>query len=238
MRRCPHRGFCLASCWTSSRISSGIGGRPAVFGQVHLFLTRRRCQGEQGAGRHDSMQPRAAGQQPRQRGDHGAVGPVRLRAGDLTAQDRDLVPQNQDLHVLRGIASPGAQASRTTGAWADRRGERARVPRVEAEVRCSARGGRPAGGDPGTAREQCAALLPVRERVLGAELAAIEEAVTAYRQLAATRPDAFLPDHGETRPVRLIPAAELRAGAHRKLGDAWAHPVKAALPGVGGVALD
>jgi hypothetical protein len=32
MRRWPHRGFCLASCWTSSRISSGTGGRPVVFG--------------------------------------------------------------------------------------------------------------------------------------------------------------------------------------------------------------
>ncbi len=44
MRRCPHRGFCLASRWTSSRISSGIGGRPVVFGWVHLLFTRRRCQ--------------------------------------------------------------------------------------------------------------------------------------------------------------------------------------------------
>jgi hypothetical protein len=33
-----------------------------------------------------------------------AVGPVRLRAGDLTTQDRNLVPQHQDLHVLRGVA--------------------------------------------------------------------------------------------------------------------------------------
>ena len=56
------------------------------------------------ARRHDPVQPKAAGQQPRQRGDHGAVGPNRSRAADLTAQDRDLVPQYQDLHVLRGIA--------------------------------------------------------------------------------------------------------------------------------------
>jgi len=60
---------------------------------------------EQGAGRHDPVQPEASGQQPRQRRYHGAVGPVRLRPGDLTAQDRNLVPQNHDLHVLRGIAS-------------------------------------------------------------------------------------------------------------------------------------
>ena len=39
-----------------------------------------------------------------QRGDHGAVSPVRLRTGDLTAQDRDLMPQHQNLRVLRGVA--------------------------------------------------------------------------------------------------------------------------------------
>ncbi|HEY6313324.1 MAG TPA: BREX system ATP-binding domain-containing protein [Streptosporangiaceae bacterium] len=33
IRRCPHLGFCLASCWTSARISSGTGGRPAVLGR-------------------------------------------------------------------------------------------------------------------------------------------------------------------------------------------------------------
>jgi predicted transposase YbfD/YdcC len=32
MRRCPQRGFRLATCRTSSRISSGTGGRPVVFG--------------------------------------------------------------------------------------------------------------------------------------------------------------------------------------------------------------
>ena len=40
----PHRGFCLASRRTSSRISPGTSGRPVVFGYVHLFLTICRCQ--------------------------------------------------------------------------------------------------------------------------------------------------------------------------------------------------
>jgi len=30
---------------------------------------------------------------------------VRLRAGDLAAQDRDLMTQHQDLDVLRGVAA-------------------------------------------------------------------------------------------------------------------------------------
>jgi hypothetical protein len=34
----PHRGFWLTSCWTRSRISSGSGERPVVFGKVHLFF--------------------------------------------------------------------------------------------------------------------------------------------------------------------------------------------------------
>ena len=104
MRRCPHRGFCLASCWTSCadlirdrRASGGVRVGPFVLDQAPV-------PGEQGARRHDPVQPEASGQQPRQRGDHGAVGPVRLRAGDLTAQHRDLVPQHQDLRVLRGVA--------------------------------------------------------------------------------------------------------------------------------------
>ena len=56
--------------------------------------------GEQGARRHDPIGPKTLGQQSRQRGDHGTVGPVRLRAADLTAQDRKLVPQHQDFHIL------------------------------------------------------------------------------------------------------------------------------------------
>ena len=33
------------------------------------------------------------------------VSPVRFRAGDLAAQDRDLVPEHQDFHVLGNIAA-------------------------------------------------------------------------------------------------------------------------------------
>jgi hypothetical protein len=46
-----------------------------------------------------------SGQQPCQGGDHGPVGPVRLRAGDLAAQDRDPMPQHQDFHILQGVVA-------------------------------------------------------------------------------------------------------------------------------------
>jgi hypothetical protein len=51
------------------------------------------------------VQPEVPGQQPRQHGDHRAVSPIRLRAGDLATQDRDLVPQHQDLNILGGVAA-------------------------------------------------------------------------------------------------------------------------------------
>jgi hypothetical protein len=41
----------------------------------------------------------------RSSGDHGPVGPVQFRAGDLTAQDCDLMPQYQDLHLFGDVAA-------------------------------------------------------------------------------------------------------------------------------------
>jgi hypothetical protein len=53
---------------------------------------------------HDSAQAEAGRQQSGQSGDHGAVGPVQPRAGNLTAQDTGLVPKYQDLRVLGSVA--------------------------------------------------------------------------------------------------------------------------------------
>jgi hypothetical protein len=51
------------------------------------------------------VEPQATRQQPGQGSEHGTVSPVRLRAGDLAPQDRDLVPEDQDLDVLDGITA-------------------------------------------------------------------------------------------------------------------------------------
>jgi len=59
-----------------------------------LVLDDAPVPGEQGAGRHDPVQPKVPGQQPCQGGDHGPVGPVgpvRFRAGDRAAEDRNLM---------------------------------------------------------------------------------------------------------------------------------------------------
>jgi len=61
--------------------------------------------GQQGARSHDPVQPPGTGQEPPQRRDHGTAGPIRLRAGDLTAQHTDLMPQHQDLEVLSRICA-------------------------------------------------------------------------------------------------------------------------------------
>jgi len=57
MRRCPQRGFCLASRRTSSRISSGTGGRPAALNERDVEGTRR-CAGPTGGA--PGPDPRAA----------------------------------------------------------------------------------------------------------------------------------------------------------------------------------
>ena len=61
--------------------------------------------GEQRGGCHDPVLSPVPGQQPRERSDHSPVGPVRFREGDLAAQDRDLMPQYQDLYVFAGVAA-------------------------------------------------------------------------------------------------------------------------------------
>ena len=64
--------------------------------------------GQQGAWGHDPTQPQVPGQQSGQGGEHGAVSPVRPRTGDLPPQDRDLVPQHEDLRIL-GSVIPGKE---------------------------------------------------------------------------------------------------------------------------------
>jgi hypothetical protein len=88
----PPRGFWLASRTTSSPISSEIGGRPVSRVGPPAFH-QPPAQGQQGARRHDPMSTKVLRQQSSQDGDHSAVSPIRFRARDLTAQDRDLVPQ-------------------------------------------------------------------------------------------------------------------------------------------------
>jgi hypothetical protein len=59
--------------------------------------------GQEGAWGHDPVEPEVPGQKPCQGGEHGTVSPVRPRARDLPAQDRDLMAQHEDLRILRSV---------------------------------------------------------------------------------------------------------------------------------------
>ena len=70
-----------------------------------LLADQASVPGQQSARRYELVQPQASRQQPCQGGEYGTVSLVRLRAGDLPPQHRDLVAEDQDLHVLGGVAA-------------------------------------------------------------------------------------------------------------------------------------
>ena len=82
----------------------GTGGRPTALGARPFLLIRRRCQvSKVPESRSGAV---AAGRVTvRQGSDHGSASPVRPPAGDLTAQDRDLMPEHEDLRMLGGLTS-------------------------------------------------------------------------------------------------------------------------------------
>ena len=72
---------------------------------VHLFLIRRLCQASRVPGVTIRRSRRCLGRSRARAAIMAPVSPVRLRAGDLAAQDRYFVPQHQDLHVFRRVAT-------------------------------------------------------------------------------------------------------------------------------------
>jgi hypothetical protein len=72
---------------------------------MHEFRHRTKAPvpGQEGTWGHDPVQQQVPGQQPGQGGEHGTSRPVRPRARDLPAQNRDLVPEHQDLRVPSSV---------------------------------------------------------------------------------------------------------------------------------------
>ena len=99
MRWCPPRILPgrppdqLTDLLRDRRVPGGTRIRPFLLDQAPVPR-------EQRGGCHHPLYPKVPGQQPRQGGDHRQVNPVQFRAGDLTMQGRDLMPEHQDLHVL------------------------------------------------------------------------------------------------------------------------------------------
>ena len=96
----PQPQFSVASRAISVTISALTGGRPARFGWVHFRVTRWRCPPQDGAGGDQPAHSRPCRQQPDQRGEDRAVGPVQPGAWIGPAQHGDLVPQHEQLRVL------------------------------------------------------------------------------------------------------------------------------------------
>src|SRR5215510_9139631 len=97
-------GSTAPSCSTRPRTSAGTGGRPTEFGYVHFLRTRRRCQASKVPEVTIRCSRRPEGSS-RESAAITAVSPVRPWTGDLPPQDRDLMPQHQDLCILDGVTS-------------------------------------------------------------------------------------------------------------------------------------
>ncbi|HEY3690569.1 MAG TPA: hypothetical protein VGL46_09715 [Pseudonocardiaceae bacterium] len=76
---------------------TAVGIGPATSDQLGVPAQQR-------AGRRDDpVEPERTGEKSAQSGQQGAVGPGQSRAGDLSAQDSQLMAQYEDLDVLGGI---------------------------------------------------------------------------------------------------------------------------------------
>jgi len=98
-------GFSPASRSTRSRISWQVPGRPGRFGQVHLRVTRRRCQGQQSSRPDQPAVPQRGWQQPGKRRQDRAVSQVRPGPGHLAAERHHLMPQHKDFRVFGRLAA-------------------------------------------------------------------------------------------------------------------------------------
>jgi hypothetical protein len=81
--------------WTGRRAAAELG--PAARHQVWVPPQHR-------GGSDDPMQSTRRGQQPSQRREHRPIRPRQSRSPDLTTEHGNLMPQQQDLRILR----PGA----------------------------------------------------------------------------------------------------------------------------------
>src|SRR5262249_23886198 len=81
-----------------------LRGRPAVSDELAVPAHER-------LRRDEERRPRAARQDAAQRSKQQPVAPRQPRARDLTAQDRQLVPQHDDLEILRMVATASNRIS-------------------------------------------------------------------------------------------------------------------------------
>lgn len=97
----PHREFSAPSRMIRSRTSSVRAGRPGGRRLRPLLLRQTLMPEQQGARGNDPVPAQGSGQQSGERGKQRPVRPAGPGHGDLPAQHRDLVPQDENLRVLR-----------------------------------------------------------------------------------------------------------------------------------------
>ena len=125
----------LTDLRTDRRASGGVRVGPFLVDQAPV-------PGEQSARRHDPLYPKVPGQQPRQGGYHRPVSPVRFRAGDLAAQDRDLVLEHQDFHAWKTSlrARSASQPNNRTMSRQTRRKSTSAEDRSPGQMLCTSSG--------------------------------------------------------------------------------------------------
>ena len=98
----PQPLFSVASRSISAAISALTGGRPVRLRVGPLAGDQAAVPPQDGAGGDQPVRPQPCRQEPDQRGEDRAVGPVQPGPGIGAAQHGDLVPQHEQLGVLGG----------------------------------------------------------------------------------------------------------------------------------------
>jgi hypothetical protein len=139
MRRCPQRGFSLASRTTRSRSSSGIGGRPAGFGYVQcLVASRHAMPAACPASRSDGAGACRAAAVPARPAAPGRPSSVSAgRPDGATRRPHAAAPRSPS--PWRHHFARGAPISRTAGPSADTADGQTRALSLEDQVRCRGR---------------------------------------------------------------------------------------------------
>jgi hypothetical protein len=105
IRRYPHSGFSFARRTTRRAMLRTAGGRPgALSARVVLHRGQLAVPGEQCRWRHrGNLGPARGGYRPGQRGEPHPVGRLVTHPADMTAQHCALVPECQQLSILRPV---------------------------------------------------------------------------------------------------------------------------------------
>ena len=108
IRRCPRSGFSFARRTISRAMLGIVGGRPGLRRLLvsYFFAASLRCQASSVAGvTGKTFGPAPARYKPRQGGEPGPVGRLVPHPAGVPPQYRDLVPEHQQLSVLRQVAA-------------------------------------------------------------------------------------------------------------------------------------